>query len=185
MRSSPLELLLPDGVADGTLVLGDGCPQALAPRRSDRRASDETVDLVIVAPSRSQRRDARWAEQAASTAAARLSGVGIAYVVPGGATRLRRALVAAGLQHAATLLNVPDTVHPRYLVPVGTVAERYALAGGIPINRGKRLIALGLGARGRAVCGPDGDGPPARHGRSRSPRGSSTPDNGIAARPAC
>ena len=156
MRCSPLELLLPNGAADGTLVLGDGCPQALAPRCSDRRASGKIVDLVIVAPSRSQRRDARWAEQAASTAAARLSGVGIAYVVPGGATRLRRALVSAGLQHAATLLNVPDAVHPRYLVPVGTVAERYALTGGIPINRRKRLIALGLGTRGRAVFGPTG-----------------------------
>lgn len=156
MRWSALELLLPNGAADGTLVLGDGGPQALAPRPSDQRASGEMVDLVIVAPSRSQRRDARWAEEAASTAAARLSGVGIAYVVPGGATRLRRALVAAGLQHAATLLNVPDAVHPRYLVPVGTVAERYALTGGIPINRGKRLIAVGLGTRGRAVCGPTG-----------------------------
>ena len=79
------------------------------------------------------------------------AGVGIAYVVPGGATRLRRALVSAGLQRAAMLLNVPDAVHPRYLVPVGTVAERGALTGGIPINRRKRLIALGLGTRGRAV----------------------------------
>ena len=152
MPCSPLELLLPDGAADGTLVLGDDCPPALAPQDAGR----ETVDLVILAPSRSQRRDARWAGHAASTTAARLSRTGIAYLVPGNAGRIRRALVAAGLQHAATLLNVPDVNRPRYLVPVGTVAERYALAGGIPASRPKRLLATGLGARGRASFGPTG-----------------------------
>ena len=152
MPCSPLELLLPDGAADGTLVLGDDCPPALAPQDAGR----ETVDLVILAPSRSQRRDARWAGHAASTTAARLSRTGIAYLVPGNAGRIRRALVAAGLQHAATLFNVPDVNRPRYLVPVGTVAERYALAGGIPASRPKRLLATGLGARGRASFGPTG-----------------------------
>ena len=85
-----------------------------------------------------------------------MSRTGIAYLVPGNAGRIRRALVAAGLQHAATLLNVPDVNRPRYLVPVGTVAERYALAGGIPASRRKRLLATGLGARGRASFGPTG-----------------------------
>jgi aminoglycoside phosphotransferase (APT) family kinase protein len=147
--------LLAEGAADGTLVLGDDCPPIYAPGDAGP-AAEGTVDLVVLAPSRSQRRDARWARDAASTTAARLSRTGIAYLVPGNSRRLRRALVAAGLQHAASLLNVPDVNRPRYLVPVGTVAERYALAGGIPASRPKRLLATGLGARGRASFGPTG-----------------------------
>jgi hypothetical protein len=147
--------LLPEGAAAGVLVLGDGCPPALAP--DDRaRAARDTVDLVIVAPSRSQRRDARWAHDAATVAASRLSRAGIAYVVPAGARRLRRALATAGLPLAATLLHVPNVAVPRYLVPVGTAAERWALAGGIAMRRGKRFLAVSLGSRGRTAIAPTG-----------------------------
>jgi Phosphotransferase enzyme family len=154
VRSSPLELLLPDGAADGTLVLGDDCPQALAPERVDGEPPDKTVDLVILAPSESQHTDAGWSQAAAGVAASRLSPEGLAYVVPGGARRLRRALAGAGLSHAATLLHVPDVAAPRYLVPVGSEAERWALAGGITVRRGKRLLARCIGSQGRAALGP-------------------------------
>jgi aminoglycoside phosphotransferase (APT) family kinase protein len=146
--------LLPEGAATGAVVLGDGCPAVLASPK-DPGGSD-TVDLVIVAPSRSQRRDPRWTRDAAAITISRLSRAGFAYVVPGGARRLRRALVAAGLPHAATLLHVPDEARPRYLVPVGTDAERWALADGIAMRRRNRLLASVLGARGRSAFGPTG-----------------------------
>jgi hypothetical protein len=128
----------------------------LAPSRPESDVSGGTVDLVILAPSRTQRRDRRWVRQAADTAASRLSQTGIAYVVPGSAIRLRRALVAEGLRSTETVLHIPDVSRTRYLVPLGTAAERWALAGGIAINRRKRLLAAGLGRRGRAAVGPTG-----------------------------
>lgn len=153
---SPLELLLPTAETDGALVLGDDCPPVLAPSRPESDLSGGTVDLVILAPSRTQRRDRRWVRQAADSAASRLSQTGIAYVIPGSAIRLRRALVAEGLRSAETVLHIPDVSRTRYLVPLGTAAERWALAGGIAINRRKRLLAVGLGPRGRAAIGPTG-----------------------------
>ena len=154
MPRSPLELLLPEGAATGALVLGDGCPAVLASTKDP--GGGDTVDLVIVAPSRSQRRDPRWTQAAAAITISRLSRGGFAYVVPGGARRLRRTLVAAGLPHAATLLHVPDEARPRYLVPIGTEAERWAFADGIAMRRRNRLLASGLGARGRSAFGPTG-----------------------------
>jgi aminoglycoside phosphotransferase len=156
VRSSPLELLLPEGSTTGALVLGDRCPPLLAPTADGTQAVSGTVDLVILAPSRSQRRDARWTQDAAAAAASRLSRTGIAYVVPGDARRLRRALADVGLPGAGKLLHVPEVTNPRHLVQVGTPAERWALAGGIAMNRWKRVLASGLGARGRAATGPTG-----------------------------
>jgi aminoglycoside phosphotransferase (APT) family kinase protein len=155
VRRSPLELLLPEGKADGLLVLGDACPSVLVPRGGDVEAG-EVVDLVILAPSRSQRRDAGWIRGTAAIASSRLSRAGMAYVVPGNARRLRRALDRVGLPHAATLLHVPDVRNPRYLVPLGTEAEHWALAGGIAMRRVKQLVATALGSSGRGAIGPTG-----------------------------
>jgi len=153
---SPLELLLPTGRTNNALVLGDDCPPVLAPSRAEVDVSGGTVDLVILAPSGTQRRDSRWVRQAAETTASRISQDGIAYVVPGSAIQLRRALAGEGLRSAETVLHIPDVGRTRYLVPVGTSAESYALEGGIPMSPYKRRLASGLGTHGRAIFGPTG-----------------------------
>ena len=80
MPLSPIELFLPNGIAERTVVLGDACPAALFPASA---VEDDTgaVDLVVLAPSPSQRRDPLWIREAMRTTAARLSPSGIAYVV--------------------------------------------------------------------------------------------------------
>jgi hypothetical protein len=76
------------------------------------------------------------------TVTSRLSPSGIVYVVPSRAIRLRRALGAAGLRSAGTLLHIPDLAQSRHVVPVGTAAERYALSGQLAMRRSKRLAAV-------------------------------------------
>jgi hypothetical protein len=157
--SSPLELLLPDGVANDAIVLGDACPSGLAPAASPAsRASNETpVDLVVLAPSVHQRRDAAWIETAARIVSSRLSSNGLAYVLPSRASRVRRALSAGGLRSGAVLLHIPDLTRSRHLVATRTEAERYALSGQIQMSDLKRLVAaVALRVPRASALGPTG-----------------------------
>ena len=157
MPPSPIELLLPKGFARGAIVLGSACPSVLAPVSSRTTTDEDPVDLVVLAPSRDERRDRRWIDRSAGIAAARLSPDGIAYVVPAGAARLRRALSARGLYAAGTLLHLPDVARSNHVVPVGTEAERYALSGRLGMKRLKRRAAsVALRALWTAWLAPTG-----------------------------
>jgi hypothetical protein len=154
---SPIELLLPNGFAERAIVLGDACPGAFAPASSEQTADGTPVDLVLLAPSTDERRDSTWVRRAVHTAVSRLASSGIAYVVPSSAIGLRRALAAGGLRSAETLLHIPDLAQSRYVVPVGTAAERYALSGQLPMKRVKRFAAAALlHSRRLATLGPTG-----------------------------
>ncbi len=107
-----------------------------------RDASVSGVDVVVLAPSRSEQRDDVWIREAADLTAAQLSPGGIAYIVPAASGRLRRALASAGIGAAGTLLHIPSVAHSRHIVPLGTAAERYALSGRLPMSRLKRLAAV-------------------------------------------
>jgi phosphotransferase family enzyme len=149
--------LLPNGVAERAIVLGDDCPNALAPASSEQIPDGTPVDLVLLAPSRDQRRDPTWIQRAAQTVVSRLSPIGIAYIVPSRAIGLRRALAAGGLRSAGTLVHIPDLARSRHVVPVGTAAERYALSGQLPMGRSKRFAAaLALRSPWLSTLGPTG-----------------------------
>jgi phosphotransferase family enzyme len=137
---SPLELLLPEGFARAALVLGGACPGVLSPS-AEAAPGDGPVDLVVVAPTTAERRNPAWVSRAAGAAASRLSPDGIVYVVPARARSLRRALTALGLRHAETMLHIPDVARSRHLVPIGTVAGRYALSGRLDMKALKRFAA--------------------------------------------
>jgi Phosphotransferase enzyme family len=154
---SPIELLLPKGFAGAAIVLGSACPSVLVPLSSSTTSDNEPVDLVVLAPSREERRDRSWIDRAASTAATRLTPNGVAYMVPARATNLTRALHGQGLSSAGTLLHMPDVSHSRHVVPVGSEAERYALSGRLGMNRVKRLAAAtAMRASWSAALGPTG-----------------------------
>jgi hypothetical protein len=154
---SPIELLLPNGFAERAIVLGDACPSALAPASSEQTQDGTPVDLVLLAPSTHERRDPGWIQRAVHTAASRLVPSGMVYVVPSRPIGLRRALGSAGLRSAGTLLHIPDLARSRYVVPVGTAAERYALSGQLPMKRLKRLAAsAALRSPWLSTLGPTG-----------------------------
>jgi hypothetical protein len=138
--SSPLELLLPKGFAQGLLTVGNASPIVLAPW-SEAPAGDAVVDLVVLAPTKDERRNPAWIRDATTAVAARLSQGGIAYVVPARAMRLRQALESRGLRSSATLLHIPDIPRSRHIVPLGTEAERYALSGKLQMRAAKRIAA--------------------------------------------
>jgi Phosphotransferase enzyme family len=154
---SPIELLLPKGFARGAIVLGSACPSVLVPASAGGTANDAPVDLVVLAPSKAERRDREWIDSATRTAGSRLSREGIAYVVPARASELRRALAGRGLHAAQMLFHVPDVSRSRHVFPVGTLAERYAVSGRLPLKRVKRLAAsTALRWPRAAALGPTG-----------------------------
>ena len=153
---SPIELLLPEGHARAGLVLGDACPSVLRPFTAVV-SDDGPVDLVVVAPTRDERRDAAWVGNAARTAESRLSASGLVYVVPARARSLRRALEAAGLQVSASMLHIPDVSSSRHIVPIGTAAERFVLSGRLEMSELKRRSAsLAMRSARLAELGPTG-----------------------------
>src|SRR5439155_27073237 len=135
---------------------GEGGRAALTPPVESAAETPPTLDLVVLAPSLEQQRDRRWVDEAVETTAARLSQSGIAYVVPSVASTLRRALAAAGLPETDRLLHIPNVAQSRYLAPIASMAERYALSGQLPMTAVKRLAAKALGVQGRRRLGPTG-----------------------------
>ncbi len=157
MPLSPIELLLPEGFAGAAIVLGSSCPSVLVPPSTSTTSDDEPVDLVVLAPSRDERRDRDWIARAARAAATRLTPDGIAYVVPARQTDLTHALQAQGLAPAGRLLHLPDVSRSRHVAPVGSEAERYALSGRLGMKRTKRLAAgFALRASWSAALAPTG-----------------------------
>jgi hypothetical protein len=152
---SPLELMLPQGVSQSAVALGGECPPALLPAlyAADHASA---IDLLILAPSDSERNDPAWLEEAAM----RVSGLaddGVVYVLFAGAQRLRDLLVRAGLLEECVVLHVPDRRRSRYLIPIGSAAAKYALSGPVPAKRRNRLFArYGLGLPRIARRAPTG-----------------------------
>jgi hypothetical protein len=107
-RLSPLQLLLPDGVARCSLVVGSNCPATLLP--SPLTPVGEHVDLVVLAPSLRECRDQGWLEQAACLIADRLAPEGTAYVLatPRWRFRIARLLDEKGLATDVAIAHVPN-----------------------------------------------------------------------------
>jgi hypothetical protein len=165
---SPLELLHPDGVSKGSLVLGSNCPAILIPKDCTPRC--EPPDLVLLGPSAEECRTNGWLEQAVGLVAQQLSSDGLAYLlIP---SRWRRR-VASLLQHHGLALDklivhFPDLESSRYLVPLDANVTSYALSKLIPgyswrrslakvgsrLPAGKRLLGSALPSVGLAARRP-------------------------------
>src|SRR5215216_1985752 len=78
-RSSPLELLHPDGNVSTALVLGSNCPENLFPER--QIDSDQKIGLLVIAPSKNECKMAGWLEKAVHIVDQRLLGDGLCYVL--------------------------------------------------------------------------------------------------------
>jgi hypothetical protein len=154
---SALELLHPDGVARHTLVIGDGCPEVLRPRRPEPGA-EQRADLLILAPTRAELRERNWLRDAADSAAAALAPDGVVYVLspPRARARLRRLLAARGIEVTLAFVHDPSTSGVRCLVPVSPAAAAYAFTNLIATRpRRRRLALVALRARwfGRVLSG--------------------------------
>jgi hypothetical protein len=138
------------------MVVGSGCPAKLHPASSaieHSRAAreDGPADLVVVCPGRGERRRSGWLEEALASVAAILDADGVIYVVLP-ATRRRRAaalLRAQGLELVAAVAHIPNVATSRYLVPVSTLALRYAFSRLMPSHpRARRVARVLLGLAG-------------------------------------
>jgi hypothetical protein len=135
---SSIELFLPDGFVRRRLVIGSGP----VPQPGERpRPEGAPADLVVVAPSGRERRDSRWRREAVAAARAALAPGGSVLLLGGGAGSAYRTFGGAGLRPVATLLHAPDVERSRYVVPVGTLAGRFARSGGIPVSALKQRLA--------------------------------------------
>lgn len=140
---SPLELLHPDGIARRITVIGDGCPEALRPRRPEQ-AAGEPADLVILAPSQADLRDRRWAESAAEAAAGILAADGVVYVLssPRPRRRIVRQLAERNIDCKLSLVHDPSRDSPRCLVPLTPEVATYAFTNLIATRPGRRRVVL-------------------------------------------
>jgi hypothetical protein len=152
-RTSPLELLHPDGVAHRVIVLGAGCPDVLRPDRPEP-ANGEQADLVIIAPSRAELGEANWSQHAVERTAAGLATDGVVYVLcPRGARRrVARLLAARNLRPKLSLFHDPDTNGTRSLVPLSEQLAAYAFTNLIATRPLRRRLFLGA-LRRRSLAG--------------------------------
>lgn len=148
-RQSLLELLLPGGCSERTVVLGSGCPARLIRQLpgDDGRAP---VDLMVLAPSEAEERQPGWLCAAVDSGAARLAADGIVYVMvgPGARRATRRLLRTQGLTVDTAVLHLPDVGETRHMVPLEPVAARHAFRRIVPLVAWKRAAVgalLGLG----------------------------------------
>lgn len=147
---SPLEALHPDGWADRILACGSGPERAVAVTRGT--SGDSPPDLVVLAPSRTERRNAGWARETGRVAST-LAQDGLV-VVTRPTRRLQAELSARGLESRDRLLHVPDVARSRYVFPVRGEAARYALRCLVPLRPVKRAAARALGVPGMPPLPP-------------------------------
>jgi hypothetical protein len=151
--TSALEFFHPDGPGRRVSVHGTGPAAALVPAPPSDAAGPP--DLVLLAPSRGERTDRAWSEQAARVAAS-VASDGLV-VTPHTSRRLRRRLVAAGLEPATRLLHAPDLPQSRYVFPLGGPAARFALRRLVPLGSAKRAAARAVGLPGVSAIVPTSD----------------------------
>ena len=170
-RVSPLELLLPDGRAGRSLVLGGSCPPALVPHsRGDGEGAP--VQLIVLAPSAAEAEDVRWLDDAVNRVE-ELDPDGVVYVLasPRARRRLRALLATRGLTQSAGFLHVPSLVATRFLLPLEKGAFRYAFAHLVPVkahNRARTSVATWLPTLAPITALASPVGVAARRPRARS-----------------
>ena len=149
---SPLELLLPDGVASRAAVLGTACPDGLRPQ-CPRPQPGEQSDLIVIAPERAELQAAGWLERSVQSVTAGLAPDGIVYVlVPGGwRSRVMKQLAAQGLVRGTSFFHDPAADATRALVPLVDGPATYAFSSLIPTRAFRRRTAL------LALRSPGGD----------------------------
>ena len=147
-RRGILELLLPAGRAEQTLVLGGGCPERLVPSSPEGAGP---YGLVVVAPAGDESARA-WLGEAVERCAAGLHPDGVAYVLVPRGTRLRarRLLRSRGLVLEPPMLHLPSVADTRRLVPLERRAARDAFERVVRLSGWKRrLVRLLLALGGR------------------------------------
>ena len=140
----PLELLLPNGRAHGTLAVGDARTSALVPRGD----ADPLPDFAVVEPGAGQRRKA-WATRAAADVAGGLSPEGTAVVLapPVARARIVRSLEHHGFAVVGAFLHLPTFGHTVFVVPLRKQLLLYVLEQLIGRPSWKRSLAR-FAARG-------------------------------------
>ena len=143
---SSLELLHPDGFAGRVAVLGSGPGHRLV---APAGHGEEAVDLVLLAPTDTERRSVAWATDAARMASG-LAEDGIVLAV-GPSHRLAAGLAEVGLMREVELLHAPDVDRSRHLLPLRSAPARAALRELIAPGRIKSaaLAAASLPGLGR------------------------------------
>jgi hypothetical protein len=150
---SPLELLHPEGTVRSWASCGAGPGDGLASPRPARPEDEaDGCDLVLLSPSRSERRDPGWVG-AATRLASKVSADGlVATVRP--TQRLLRELREAGLEPTFRLLHVPDVERSRFVVPTPGPQVRFALDSVVPLSSPKRFASRILTVPGTESFAP-------------------------------
>src|SRR5262249_16663108 len=143
----PLELLHPTGYIGRCIVLGSNCPPRLFPP-GRWQGDGGPVDLVLLAPSRSECQSKGWLNQAASFLSKELSRDGLTYAIvpPTWRQQIEKSLRLHGLAVGLSVLHLPNLATSHYLVPLHNTLVQYVverLLGTSPIRR--RLALFGLG----------------------------------------
>jgi hypothetical protein len=131
------------------LVHGTGRDHRLASPRTTGPAG--VTGLLLLAPSRAERADRAWVEEAAGLAGD-VAEDGLV-VVPRPSHRLRAELAAVGLEPVTRLRHVPDVARGRYTFPVRGPAAMFALQRVVPLHPLKRALARALVLPGAATVG--------------------------------
>ena len=147
-----LELILPDGISAGSLVLGSGAPERLVPTTGDSRPAD----LALIAPSGEEAAEPGWLEDAVAGAARGLAPSGTMYLLLPARLRTtaQRMLRAQGFDARRAFLHHPSFERSEHVVPVERPALRYWIDETGTLDRTRRRIAgfaLALPGGSRAV----------------------------------
>ena len=138
---SPLDLLLPDGIAHRSIVIGSNCPSILLPSCCIDSAED--ADLVILAPTLAELCLTGWLQDGVRRMSQRLVADGVGYVIapPRWRVGIRRLLFEFGLSIQQAILHLPDYTASRYLIPLDRGPAEYAVSSLLSLSFGKRLLA--------------------------------------------
>jgi hypothetical protein len=142
--ASLIELLHPAGFAETARVFGSACPEgpALCPRaRTETRVP---ADLIVIAPSREEGKDAAWLRNTVHGADGLLAGDGIIYALGDRAWRasLLRELAKRDLVIDSVYLHHPGWPHAELLIPATFDAIAYAYSRLIHTDPARRKAAL-------------------------------------------
>ena len=138
---SPLELLLPDGIAKLPVVLGSNLPIHLLPEVYSTDSNQ--TDFAILAPTAAQCRTNGWLEEAVRSLAQALAPDGLLYAfVP---RRFRLPITSLmrdyNLSVGPFLAHLPNPASNRYLVPLNPITIRYTLANILSASPQKQRLA--------------------------------------------
>jgi hypothetical protein len=138
---SPLELLLPNGVAQTTRVIGSNCPARLLPKST---GSQTSVELLILAPTSRECRISGWLSQAVQSICRQPLKDSVVYVLapPIWRAQIRRLLRRQGWTVGTPIAHIPDWRTSRYLVPLRAGPAQYAFNNLMPAPAWKKALLL-------------------------------------------